>query len=456
MIDATMLQDAMGHIDERFLAEVMEACPLTAVRTPRRTWVRRIATAAACLCVAVGLGVGGMQALYFMGQRNHKSEDAVDIDISNTITADVVWLEPNEAESGSISSADENSIHAEASASATAKRFGGWVVSGQLCAAWQDAPDSRIAVLFSPVCHGNERFEAFVHEGRTRTEWEAYREMCFAEQEKRLMLLKEGDALKHGEALYTTGTPEGERWAKSLYDERVAYYGQAFLSRYIVDGELLRDTLEREAAEYLAEYERVAYVLSDLVAAYRAEMTHEAAATLSTQGVLCELRHGQLFVFLNLQQLKRIDGVDKDAFTLTAASRRLYEAGEDLFAYLDISVTGFDTDKLTIATDYIRPATMRDDAEVIAAIRYLYDYHQYTHEYLEVSISAGATVTDEDVVGLGGEVTYRSQYIDLIYAHIPFDRLDLQALRDLTLRADVGYIHIGMPMTCVPAEDTAG
>ena len=261
------------------------------------------------------------------------------------------------------------------------------------------------------------------------------------------MLLKEGDALKYGEALYTTGTPEGERWAKTLYDERVAYYGMEFLARYIVEGELMTETLEREAQQYLTEYENVAYILSDLVAQYRDEKSLETAAILTEQGLLCEVRRGRLFLFATARQLKQIRGIEKDDFTLTQASRRMYDASLDAFLHLDTTVTGFDAEKLYITTDYIRPQDMQSDADVIEALRLLYDLHQYAEDsYLSISISAGETVTDEDVARLGGEVTYRSKYIDNISVHVPFDKLDLQALRDLTRRADVGYIHISPPM----------
>lgn len=59
-------------------------------------------------------------------------------------------------------------------------------------------------------------------------------------------LLKDGEALKYGEALYLSGTPEGERWAKELYEERVRFYGEKILNRYLVDGRFLKEKLEQD------------------------------------------------------------------------------------------------------------------------------------------------------------------------------------------------------------------
>ena len=59
-------------------------------------------------------------------------------------------------------------------------------------------------------------------------------------------LLKQGDSLKYGEALYTTGTPDGEKWTKEFYEQRVEFFGKDLLSKYIVDGEFLRKSVESD------------------------------------------------------------------------------------------------------------------------------------------------------------------------------------------------------------------
>ena len=62
-------------------------------------------------------------------------------------------------------------------------------------------------------------------------------------------LLKQGDSLKYGEALYTTGTPDGEKWTKDFYEQRVDFYGEEFLAKYIANGEFLRDKVVSDMEE---------------------------------------------------------------------------------------------------------------------------------------------------------------------------------------------------------------
>ena len=99
----------------------------------------------------------------------------------------------------------------------------------------------------------------FVFNGKTLGEYES--DML---EEKNTLgklwgLLKDGDYLRYGESLYQTGTSNGEKWSKELYDETVEFYGREFLARYIVNGEFLRDKVNSDIENYQmnaeAEYE---------------------------------------------------------------------------------------------------------------------------------------------------------------------------------------------------------
>lgn len=59
-------------------------------------------------------------------------------------------------------------------------------------------------------------------------------------------LRKVGVYLQYGEDLYLTGTPDGEKWAKELYDETISWYGEEVLKEYIQNGEFLDEKLEQD------------------------------------------------------------------------------------------------------------------------------------------------------------------------------------------------------------------
>ena len=91
----------------------------------------------------------------------------------------------------------------------------------------------------------------FEYNGKTLNDY--YCDLCEERMlpEKLGQLIKDGDSLKYGSMLYEGGTPDGEKWAKELYDQRIAFYGNDFLSKYIVNGEFLRDKV---AADLDASY----------------------------------------------------------------------------------------------------------------------------------------------------------------------------------------------------------
>ena len=96
-------------------------------------------------------------------------------------------------------------------------------------------------------------------------------------------LAKMGNMLKYGEALLT-GTPDGEKWSKELYEETIAYYGEELLSKYIVNGEFLKDQLEADIE--IMSGEGSAYYAYELAcAAYNAYALDEAEKKLAAHRI---------------------------------------------------------------------------------------------------------------------------------------------------------------------------
>ncbi len=113
------------------------------------------------------------------------------------------------------------------------------------------------------------------------------------------MLLKDGDALKYGTALYETGIPGGDKWAKTYYDEKIAYYGQEILEKYIVDGEFLKEKLEADiataekATEKAAAY-REAYIAYLTSIAETVKGAYPSEVAIDDNGIIIYLTQEQL------------------------------------------------------------------------------------------------------------------------------------------------------------------
>lgn len=96
-------------------------------------------------------------------------------------------------------------------------------------------------------------------------------------------LAKMANMLKYGEALLT-GTPDGEKWSKELYEETIAYYGEELLSKYIVNGEFLKDQLEADI-EIMSGEGSAYYAYESACAAYNAYALDEAEKQLAAHSI---------------------------------------------------------------------------------------------------------------------------------------------------------------------------
>ncbi len=126
----------------------------------------------------------------------------------------------------------------------------------------------------------------YLYKGITLAEYNAA-----AEEEKQLpdklgQLLKEGEALKYGEALYKIGTAEGLKWNQESYEDRIAYYGSKLLSKYIVDGVFLRERLEADLASPISDAAQMAY--KEAYTAYMDEIYKTAQKQLTEQNIFNE------------------------------------------------------------------------------------------------------------------------------------------------------------------------
>lgn len=143
--------------------------------------------------------------------------------------------------------------------------------------------DKTIAIIAAPQID-----RQFVIDGKTIAQYEAK-----ADQHKELIiklqqLLKEGEMLKYGKALYTTGAPNGEKWDKAFYDKRIGYYGAEILSKYIVNGKFLADKaaadLSHEQADTTAQDE-----YSKAVSAFYSQTLDTAESVFSSEGISCSV-----------------------------------------------------------------------------------------------------------------------------------------------------------------------
>lgn len=192
-------------------------------------WQSYVAVAA-CLLLIVG-GIFGAPSI--MKLFNNVESSIVD-NVLPTDIDKIIWA----ANGQSIEDPDD------ASALVT---WNGWSMNYSLYEVLNRADKTDfIAIVVSK--NNSAELDSFEYKGTTLIQLRAERDDLNLLSNKLIDFHKEGEWLKYGELLYTTGTPDGEKWTKSLYDERVTFYGEAFIEKYIVNGEVQTDLLNEDYA----------------------------------------------------------------------------------------------------------------------------------------------------------------------------------------------------------------
>ncbi len=422
MNDATRLQDALGLIDERYLVELDAKLRIRASRRRQRL---AYLTAAACLCVALGLGLSRL----FGGASPAETDFALPDDMDN-----MIWAEP--ATNEQVNS--ENAM--------VMMKFLNWSMDGDLYLALQEAGrEQYLAVAVRPAYDYNDMM-SFSYLGKTRGQWEVEHEILQTKLEKLSQLPKDGPALCYGDAVYTTDIMQGARWSKELYQERIAYYGEYFLSQYIVDGTYLTDKVAADLKLITEQEQQMQLLLTDLVDAYRAQKAGEMYPIFEKEGLLCTICNGSLFVFVTKDQLtSAMQDQNKEDYYLELAPRRVFEQQTDLSDTMNKTVSGFACEKLRFYTADGRYGGVSSDTEALDAMAALLERFQYERDCICISVYSNGTLTDSELAMPKVKTSFRvrTTHADITVLRIFMEDFDPIALRDLSLLPQVTSITLG-------------
>ena len=133
-------------------------------------------------------------------------------------------------------------------------------------------------------------------------------------------LMGYGNSLKYGEMLYTTGTPEGMKWTQEWYEDRIEYFGEEILSKYIVDGDFLEEDLRADINE-LMNNNRIAY--DEAEKAYYSYISDEAIKQLDEQNIRYEYmtEPKRLVIYVTAEEFKSLslDNVSRYGLDMSVA-----------------------------------------------------------------------------------------------------------------------------------------
>ena len=256
----------------------------------RRNKMKFITPILSCLLVVVTI-FGGTS----LGVFNRDRPEMTDIDTSQE--------QPTHCTSRSQTPPDKILIPADDPDIVWAKRTSGdsstveWKNKQTGCDLYEALSNSSgntvFAITVQTACDRGTEYRKYVYNGKTLAEYEMEVEEESQLPDKLARLLKVGDDLKYGNALYINGNGNGVKWTKEDYDNEIAYFGEALLSKYIVDGEFLREKLEYDCTQPVKIAARIAW--HNAYEEYKNHIIRQTAELLTNQGVALERKNAVVY-----------------------------------------------------------------------------------------------------------------------------------------------------------------
>lgn len=405
--------DGLNNIDAGIVEEYIEEKKRLAVlRKKKNRWLK-IGAVAACFAVII------CSLIPLISNRIEEKPFRLPTDIDN-----IVWAKNGENEP-----------------SLEFSLWNGWRMNYFLGDALDKAADGQYFALRVT----KSDFDDFIYDGKTAKERRIEIKEKYKSVDVLKQLLKEGDALKYGERLYTDGTPDGEKWAEEVFNERTEFYGYELLSTYIVGGEFDREGVCVAIDSASTEIKQLEKILRDAETAYGTSYLKATEKAFADAGICVIIKNGRLFVFVTRKQLAEFDIPEKEKYELSLANRRSYEHEEGDVPTLANNVTGFSLGKIKIQTFDGSSSRPESDGELIDKLNALIRAGEFDTDRICITVMSRKALTREFVSEMNCEtvdVTRKYRTAAFNWLTVKYENISPEALRDISNADEVTSITI--------------
>lgn len=163
-----------------------------------------------------------------------------------------------------------------------------------------------------------------------------------------------------------------------------------------------------------------------------------------------DYKNGSLYIFVTRDQFLDWNLENKGDYIFYLASRSAYEGTvpEAPNSEIEDTVTGFAYEKFKFSNNEGNVA--KSDAEVISLMNALIDQWKYTYDSIEITLYTH--VPEEELEALNYSGIMQLKYPDRTVIQVKYININMEALKELSKRSDISYIHISEPLTAIEDE----
>ena len=163
-----------------------------------------------------------------------------------------------------------------------------------------------------------------------------------------------------------------------------------------------------------------------------------------------DYKNGSLYIFVTRDQFLDWNLENKGDYIFYLASRSAYEGSvtEAPTDEIEDSVTDFAYEKFKFSNNDGNVA--KSDAEVVSLMNALIDQWKYTYDSIEITLYTH--VPEEELEALNYSGIMQLKYPDRTVIQVKYININMEALKELSKRSDISYIHISEPSTAIEEE----
>ena len=229
-------------------------------------------------------------------------------------------------------------------------------------------------------------------------------------------------------------------WSNSLGSDSDSEDGYMEWNGFSVDTSLY-DALQNYSNEYIA-------IIMTRANGQKIEETeyNEILAKIINR----DYKNGSLYIFVTRDQFLDWNLENKGDYIFYLASRSAYEGfvTEAPTDEIEDSVTGFAYEKFKFSNNEGNVA--KSDAEVVSLMNALIDQWKYTYDSIEITLYTH--VPEEELEALNYSGIMQLKYPDRTVIQVKYVNINMEALKELSKRSDISYIHISAPLTAIEDE----
>lgn len=229
-------------------------------------------------------------------------------------------------------------------------------------------------------------------------------------------------------------------WSNQLGSDNDSEEGYMEWNGFSVDTSLY-DALQNYSNEYIA-------IIMTRANGQKIEETEYNEILAKT--INRDYKNGSLYLFVTRDQLLDWNLENKGDYIFYLASRSAYEGTvpEAPNDEIEDSVTGFAYEKFKFSNNEGNVA--KSDAEVISLMNALIDQWKYTYDSIEITLYTH--VPEEELEALNYSGIMQLKYPDRTVIQVKYININMEALKELSKRSDISYIHISEPSTAIEDE----